>query len=223
MAFIYAMSDMHGDMEAYERALSVVDLADPENKLVLCGDYMAPPDGDFTMIRAIMELQDAHPEQVIALAGNHEARFVEEHRFTDYEDDPAFAWMKKLPLYYETPTQIFVHAGVDEDAGDLWKWGTPDEFYYEKFPWSTGPFLKDVIAGHIGTWNIANDPCFHDVYWDGESHYYLDGTVHVSGMIPVLKYDVERQRYTAFTFDDAGRAEEYELMPPSGVLIDGVL
>lgn len=204
MAFIYAMSDMHGDMEAYERALSVVDLDTPDNLLVLCGDYMAPPDGDFTMIHAIMELQQRYPQQVIALAGNHEYRFVEEHRFTDYEDDPAFAWMRALPLYFETPTQIFVHAGVDEEAEDLWKVGTEDSFFCEKIPATTGSFLKDIIAGHVGTYALARDDSFHDVFWDGASHYYIDGTVQRSHHVPVLKYDTEKKRYTSFRYDNEG-------------------
>lgn len=212
--YIYAMSDMHGEMEAFEQSMAVVDLSHPESKLILCGDYMSPPDGDFTMIREIMRLQDEHPGQIIALMGNHEYRFVEEHRFTECEEDPAFAWMKKLPFFYETPTQIFVHAGVDEEAGDLWKVGTPEETMCEMFPWNEGEFMKDVIAGHTDTFNMAQDESFHDVYWDGASHYYLDGTTHKSGQVPVLKYDIERERYTAFTFDADGRPEEYEPEPP---------
>lgn len=218
MPYIYAMSDMHGDMEAFECAMSVVDLSDPESKLIFCGDYMPPPDGDFTMIREIMAIEERHPGQVISLMGNHEHRFVEEHRFTDYEDDPAFAWMKRLPYFYETPTQIFVHAGIDEEAGDLWKWGTSEEDMCEMFPWNEGPFLKDVIAGHTGTYRMAQDESFHDVYWDGASHYYLDGTVQKSHKIPVLKYDLEHERYTAFAFDDEGNPEEYEPMPPSTIM-----
>lgn len=81
-------------------------------------------------------------------------------------------------------------------------------------PWNEGEFLKDVIAGHTGTYNMAQDETFHDVYWDGASHYYLDGTVHKSHMIPVLKYDTKHKRYTAFTFDDEGNPEEYEPEPP---------
>lgn len=218
MTLIYAMSDMHGDMEAFERAMSVVDLDDTNNMVIFCGDYMLPPDGDFTLIREIMKMQDQHPGQVIALMGNHEHRFIEEYRFSDYKEDPAFAWMKRLPYYYETESQIFVHAGVDEEAWDLWKVGTPEEDLCEKTPWSEGKFLKDVIAGHIGTYNMAGDETFHNVYWDGESHYYLDGTVQKSGQIPVLKYDVDRKRYTAFAFDKEGNATEYELEPRSNCI-----
>ncbi len=34
--------------------------------------------------------------------------------------------MSDMPLYYETGEQIFVHAEVDEEAGEYWKWGTND-------------------------------------------------------------------------------------------------
>ena len=47
MPHLYAMSDMHGEMEAFEHSMAVVDLSDPESKLIFCGDYMPPPDGDF--------------------------------------------------------------------------------------------------------------------------------------------------------------------------------
>lgn len=38
-------------------------------------------------------------------------------------------WIMKMPLYYETENQIFVHAGVDEEAEDCWKWGTSDNIF----------------------------------------------------------------------------------------------
>lgn len=46
-----------------------------------------------------------------------------------------------------------------------------------------------VVAGHIGTAEIANDPRYHDSYYDGESHYYIDGMAWDSGVIPVLMVD----------------------------------
>ena len=104
-------------------------------------------------------------------------------------------WLRKLPYYYETETQIFVHAGVDEEAGESWRWGTENRYYTEKYPASTGHFYKDIIAGHIGTAQLAGNPDFHDIYWDGESHYYIDGTVMQSGSLPVLAYEEETGRY----------------------------
>jgi serine/threonine protein phosphatase 1 len=109
-----------------------------------------------------------------------------------------FSWLRGLPYFYETEKQIFVHAGIDEEAGEFWKLGTQEDDFVQKFPAETGRFYKDVIAGHVGTGAIAGDASFHDVFWDGESHYYLDGTVAESGTIPLLKYDTETERYTEF-------------------------
>lgn len=208
MSLIYAMSDMHGDMEAFDRALQVVDFSDPENLLVLCGDYMPPPDTDTTMPRAIVALQEKYPDQVIALVGNHEAIYMEQHQYMPPGNDPVLDWMRKLPYYYETDTQIFIHAGVDEEAGDLWRYASENWFFCEKYPWSTGHFVKDVIAGHVGTHQIACDPNFHDIFWDGESHYYIDGTVHISHSIPVLRYDTELKRYAALSIGVNGSIVE---------------
>ena len=56
-----------------------------------------------------------------------------------------------------------------------------------------------IVAGHIGTAEIAGDPGFHDIYYDGESHYYIDGTVLESGIIPVIKIDAKNSRYYCVT------------------------
>lgn len=106
-------------------------------------------------------------------------------------------WMRNLPYYYKTETQIFVHAGIDEEAEEWWETGTP-KFTFVGKPFEligTGEFYMDIIAGHIGTSRISGDENFHGVFHDGKSHYYIDGTVVVSGKIPVLKYDEESRKY----------------------------
>ena len=52
-----------------------------------------------------------------------------------------------------------------------------------------------VVAGHVGTAEIAEDPRFHDIYYDGDSHYYIDGTVLDSGIIPILMVDTDEDKY----------------------------
>lgn len=56
-----------------------------------------------------------------------------------------------------------------------------------------------VVAGHVGTAEIAGDSYFHDIYYDGESHYYIDGTVLDSGVIPVLMVDTNEDKYYRVT------------------------
>ena len=107
-------------------------------------------------------------------------------------------WLKQLPYFYETENQIFVHSGIDEEAGEYWKWGCENNYFCSKYPYTTGKFYKDIIAGHIGTFAIANDKNYHQVFWDKKSHFYIDGTTEVSKFVPVLKYDTAIKQYTSF-------------------------
>ena len=94
-----------------------------------------------------------------------------------------------------TDHQIFCHAGVDEEAGDMWELGTDNYTYIEKYPAQTGHFCMDIIAGHIGTGEIAKNSAFNDIFFDGKSHYYIDGTVRISGAIPVIMVDTDTNKY----------------------------
>ncbi len=96
------------------------------------------------------------------------------------------SWMKSLPLFYETEHQIYVHAGVDEDAGDLWRVGTSDELFTEKYPPQKGTFYKDIIAGHVSTSTASGNRNQHDIYYDGESHFYIDG---IDSYPPTIRED----------------------------------
>ena len=111
--------------------------------------------------------------------------------------------ISKQPRYIETDQQIFVHAGILEEAEDWWKHGTPIEYFTQKYPAETGYFYKDIIAGHISSAEIANNQQYlGKTYWDGENHFYIDGTVEKSGIIPVLKYDSEKKMYSSFEKDE---------------------
>lgn len=200
---IFAMSDIHGSPVEFEEALELVDLSG-DNMLILCGDYVHGYDS-YSVLDRIIALQEEYgSDKVIALMGNHEEMVMngmrsiteqEDMEFDEACEDRYISWMYNLPRYYATDTQIFCHAGVCEEAGEEWEWSTTDYEYTEQFPARTGKFCMDIIAGHVGTYSIADNPYFHDIYYDGESHYYLDGTVHKSGVIPVLMYDTNTKRY----------------------------
>lgn len=211
MSYIYAMSDIHGCLDAFEYALSLVDFSG-YNKLILLGDYIHGPD-DYGVLNKIMQLQNKYgSDKVIALCGNHEDMACDgrwpiggnagENACAHEEDDVKYMmWMQNLPRYYVEGNTIFVHAGIEEEAEDLWEWGTDDYTFTEKYPVRTGRFYNDmkIVAGHIGTAEISGNPSFHDIYFDGESHYYIDGTVLESGIIPVIKVDTENNKYYCVT------------------------
>lgn len=126
----------------------------------------------------------------------HAAKIIKNEIFNYHK--PLIHWMSQLPYYYETDTQIFVHAGIDEEAEGFWGFGTPDDYFVSKFPATFGNFYKDIIAGHISTSALSNEQNFHHVFWDGQSHFYIDGETNKSGHIPILKYEMFTGKYFSF-------------------------
>ncbi len=246
---LFAMSDIHGCLEAFEKALSGIDLDNSDSKLILLGDYCDRGPESLGVFKLVMELQERYGGRVIALRGNHEEMLLE---YVDEADDPDFArawmladsnlataksflepedfkhlrhlvsikefeeayrftvscmkvqhddvikWIRKLPYYYESGFgQIFVHAGIDEEADDLWKVGTPAEWFTAMPPMYAGQtFDLDVIAGHIDTASASSIPSYRGIWHDGASHYYIDANVLEYGEIAVLRYDSETGKYS---------------------------
>lgn len=213
---IYCMSDLHGCLELFEDALKLVEphLKEPNTQLILLGDYIHGPNS-YGVLDKIMALQRKWgTDKVIALCGNHEdmamdGRWaIDEVRFPDgnedkntKNDEPYLLWMETLPRYHVEGNTIFVHAGIEEDSEDLWEWATDDFTFTEKFPHTIGEFRggMQIVAGHVGTDNISGNPKFHDIYYDGCSHYYIDGTVLRSGEINILKVNTDTDKYYRVT------------------------
>lgn len=129
MGYIYAMSDIHGRLDAFEYALSLIALS-VDNKLLLLGDYVHDPDR-YGVLEKIIHLQNKYgADKVIALIGNHEDMVCDgrwpiggigdENDYTrEAEEDLYIARMQGLPRYYVEGNTIFVHAGIDEEAENL--------------------------------------------------------------------------------------------------------
>ena len=245
---IYAMSDIHGCLDAFERALGAVDLDGGDSMLVLLGDYCDRGPDSLGVLERAMGLQERYGDRVVALRGNHEemlleyvdgaagpgsarawmladadlatarsflsARdfehvssllqrrgFDEAYRFAvgrmRAEHGDVIEWVGGLPYYYESPFgQLFVHAGIDEEAGDLWRTATPAEWFTGMLPEYAGRrFRLDVVAGHIGTAEVSGNPGYRGIWFDGFSHYYIDADVVRHGELAVLEYDSATGRY----------------------------
>ncbi|WP_299487294.1 metallophosphoesterase [uncultured Gordonia sp.] len=248
MTITYAIPDTHGCLDELREALTKIDLSDPSTHLVFLGDYVDRGPDSLGVLAAVKALSDAHPDQVIALAGNHEVWFLD---WLDADDaDPTWlladtglvtvrsflptevveravaelaggsidtvngalkreivtrhgelvAWLRHLPLYYETDTHIYVHAGVDEEAGPMWASMTTDEVLTEKFPPSLGPTSvgKIIVAGHTGVGPMhareGRMRCW-EPYVDA-GHIYLDGRVEDTGQLNVMRYDATTRTTT---------------------------
>lgn len=206
---IYAMSDIHGCYDAFLDALDLVDLSG-DNRLILLGDYIhgRDPEESYMVLDKIRELEsenEKRTDKVIVLMGNHERFVLEEgmsigavkgsDRLANDRDDEYISWLSNLRRFYETENQIFVHAGIAEEAGEYWETVTDEIDFTDLYQTNRGKFYKDVIAGHVYTHEIAGDQNFFGIYFDGASHYYIDGDTLTSGHIPVLMYDTETERY----------------------------
>ena len=75
---IYALSDIHGCLDALEDALTRIgDLddiltPDSDNMLIFLGDYVDGGPESASVLCRIHELQQRYPDKVIVLKGNHD-------------------------------------------------------------------------------------------------------------------------------------------------------
>ncbi len=155
----------------------------------------------FEVIRAFLSEKEADGLKKLLkepIAGiekfDNASRYVSDIFQESHKD--LIAWYKDLPLFYETDRQIYVHAGIDEKAGEKWKLATSDDMFTDKYPASRGQFYKDIVAGHVSVSSLSNDRSFHDVFWDGASHFYIDGIDSYANnvwddnrVIPLLVYE----------------------------------
>ena len=206
----YCISDIHGCLSAFNNALNVVieHLEEENTALILLGDYIHGGEDSYGVLDRIIELQRKYGNnKVIALLGNHDEYVcdgfgsIDENGNESKKYDEYINWMCNLPRYYVDEKTIFVHAGIDEEAEDMWEYGTSDFVFTEKFPPETGHFYEDykIVAGHVYTSEVSGNPNFNGIYYDGESHYYIDSDVLSNGFLNILKVDTETQEYFEVT------------------------
>lgn len=153
----------------------------------------------------------AFPETIKSFFSTEELNYILKSNFENFETSVKneiktnikfstfikwFQTQYKEKRYYETDSQIFVHAGIDEEAGDLWEELTSPETLTNKFPVTTGAFIKDVISGHIASHQIARDDSYLGKVYYNQNHYFIDGDVNNSKTIPVLCYDTITKEYS---------------------------
>ena len=111
------------------------------------------------------------------------------------------------------------HAGVDEDIPkeeiEWCTWGTPEYVLTGKYPATKGYFYKDIIAGHVAASSVAGDRNYKGIYFDGASHYYIDGSTTRTHRLLCLVYDEDEKKYYEFmedgTFKKIGKQERREM------------
>lgn len=113
MGKIYAISDIHGYLDEFINALSKIDLSDKNNRLILIGDYIDNGTHSFQVISKIIELEELN----YILKSNPKNFETGVRNEIISSSSPFINWFKKRykdKRYYETDTQIFIHAGIYE-------------------------------------------------------------------------------------------------------------
>ncbi len=168
-------------------------------------------DSGFITLKTL--LSEYQTETISKLAGKDMEKASGEARIMlDYENRRLMDWLKALPLFFETEDLIFAHAGIDEEAEDEWKWGTLDETFVSKYPPSRGSFLKTIVAGHNATSGefLHADPENHGVFYDGASHFYIDGSVYrEGGCLNLLMFHENAKRF--YCLDASGNISEIKI------------
>lgn len=222
-AMLYALSDPHGWLDVLEKALSAIDLSGDAH-LYLLGDYIPHDSSKFSAddylrrsteaLIFVRDFEATHRGKVTVLAGNHELMLLDSEARGEITIAANLRrWLRSLASYAETERQVFVHAGVDEEAGEWWRWASEPWYFCSKYPPSVGSFELDVIAGHVNVRQAAHemgvelDEEYRGVFWDGESHFYIDGTTERSGCIPILCYDSTRATYQQMLATSEGVSE----------------
>lgn len=207
---IFAMSDIHGCLDAFLSALSLIDLEDKNNKLILCGDYIHGGNDSYGVVEKIMELKKKYKSRVVVLMGNHESEIIElgspivdgysKEKFDQKREDKCLDFLSHLELYYKYKEDVlFCHAGVDEEAWDDWEIGTPAYCYTGKYPPTIGKFVINIVSGHVAASTVAKNRKHKGIYYDGESHYFIDGDTEKTGYVPVLMYDTAKKKFYEVT------------------------
>jgi len=176
MSNIYAIGDIHGNLDLLERLMDHLQPDLNRDQLVFMGDYIDRGLHSKGVVDYVLRLRRRPPpEQVICLKGNHEAMFlnflqgedielflvnggvstIRDYWGDDWEDPDDLVlpldhrrFFEELRLYYETDNYLFVHGGL--------KPGVPlTEQSEEDLLWIRGDFIvsmedfgKKVIFGH---------------------------------------------------------------------------
>lgn len=163
--------------------------------------------------------------RLYSLLSKEEACVLKSHQGTDHEllqmlivlvrenRRDLLMWMADLPLFYETKWQIFIHAGINEVEN--WKDETDEYTALWTRRKTEGYFYKDVITGHTPTKMLANDPNFHKIYWDGQSHFYIDGHAYHSNILQILRFDSDSKEYSYFN----EKAQKFKKLIPFSQMI----
>jgi serine/threonine protein phosphatase 1 len=138
----FAIADMHGRFDLFEKAIELIEKHSPEGgRLIVLGDFVDRGFQSCQIIQRLIQGPSSDKWEWIVLQGNHEDIMLQAARnshalvwwlnngggstlqsygYKDGEkltyplrlDEDHLAWLTHLPTYFEDDKRIFVHAGV---------------------------------------------------------------------------------------------------------------
>ena len=156
------ISDIHGCLSSFKRAIEMVNL--DRDRLYLLGDYIDRGEdskGVISLVRSLVR------DGAIALRGNHEDMVVScrydiwmangghdtLESYGGEVDESDIEFMRRLPIYHEEEDCIFVHAGINP------RYSLNRQIEFD-FLWIREGFIdveytgKTVVFGHTPTMKI---------------------------------------------------------------------
>ena len=133
----FAVGDIHGCLDKLERLVEACEAhaGGRPARFVFLGDYVDRGPDSRGVVEFLMRRQQAQPDAVICLMGNHEHLAIMAHdsdramplwienrgattmasygRADGRISEPHLAWLRALPLCHDDGLRFFVHAGVD--------------------------------------------------------------------------------------------------------------
>lgn len=191
---IYVMSDLHGELEMFEKMLEKIKF-DKNDRLIILGDILDRGDKPITLLRKIIETPN-----IEMIMGNHERMFLdyitsnekfrilnrqlymknggyttlkEYNSLDELSKIQVIEYLNNLPLYKIIDNYILVHSGVNmlgmSDSLDIEE--NMSMQIEEDLLWSREGFYNckainnhTVIFGHTPTINLGENDSFNIWY-----------------------------------------------------------
>lgn len=173
MPLTYAVGDIHGRLTKLRNLLNLCeeDANGRPMKFIFLGDYIDRGPGSKGVIEQLMALQQAQPEHVICLMGNHEDMLLTAIDHPDWQDrwlhnggvqtlknygvtdatripTSHIDWLRQLLKFHDDGLRFFVHAGIHPDR----TLNQQDDFdllwIREPFLSSSRDFSRLIVHGH---------------------------------------------------------------------------
>lgn len=172
----YAIGDIHGCSNKLCDLLArcEADVEGRHAKLIFLGDYIDRGPDSRGVIELLMDLQQARPDQVICLMGNHEDLLLAAADHSAWEDrwlrnggtqtlgsygvsaprdlpKAQVDWLRQLPKFHDDGRRFFVHAGIHPNRALNLQDETDLLWIKEPFLSSNKDFGRLIVHGHSPT------------------------------------------------------------------------